>query len=394
MSWLMPKDPEVLATAVADSLVIAADPYAQQASITFWHRASSWHDAVVAAVDRFPDDVVRQTGTALSVNPTDPARYRTLRSALLAADRGATAHVFSLGWRAECHSRLGFRLGSRYLPDTEQVTVADARSWGPASLSPDPATADVLIVVPFRDRGPGGMRLRNLMACLQALSDQSVSRHRYQVTVVESDDRPRWRQVIEPLVDSYLFAEKPGQFNKSWAVNAGVVHSPGQSDVICILDADALVDRDFVARNVARLRRPGTGGHLPYRDMQCLDPAATSAAIRQRVVRGVADVDAEVLRAFSVRRPVGCCLWVRASAFHAVGGMDERFEGWGGEDNDFAYRFDIFNALDSYHDPLLHMYHPASSRIEGELVNAGVPALSWEPEQPIGRLNRFVAGAI
>jgi hypothetical protein len=84
-------------------------------------------------------------------------------------------------------------------------------------------------------------------------------------------------------------------------------------------------------------------------------------------------------------------VWVRTAAFHRIGGMDERFEGWGGEDNDFAYRFDILNTLDSYNDLLLHMYHPASSREDGELTSAAVPPLSWSPEQPIGRLDRFAS---
>src|SRR5690606_9056344 len=104
---------------------------------------------------------------------------------------------------------------------------------------------------------------RNLLACLQALRDQSFPRSGYLVTVVESDDRPRWREVITAYADHYLFAPKPGAFNKSWAVNAGVVHSPGKPQVICILDADVLSDREFIARNVARFQRPGTAGHLP-----------------------------------------------------------------------------------------------------------------------------------
>jgi hypothetical protein len=57
-------------------------------------------------------------------------------------------------------------------------------------------------VVPFRDRGPG-LRLRNLLACLLALRDQSVPRSSYQVVVVETDDEPRLRDSIEPRTDHY-----------------------------------------------------------------------------------------------------------------------------------------------------------------------------------------------
>jgi GT2 family glycosyltransferase len=249
------------------------------------------------------------------------------------------------------------------------------------------------VVIPFRDRDTGGQRVRNLLACLLALRDQSVPRDAYRVVVVESDDTPRWRDRIARYTDHYLFAANPGSFNKSWTVNAGVVNAPGPVELICILDADVLADRDFIARNVERFRRPGTMGHLTYRDMLCLDVDSTAWAIRERVQRRAADADAEHLRGFVLRRPPGCCVWVRSTAFHRIGGMDERFEAWGGEDNDFVYRLDITSALDSYDDRLLHLNHPSSAllRDDGELVNAHIPALSWKPDSPIGRLDRFAA---
>ena len=69
--------------------------------------------------------------------------------------------------------------------------------------------------------------------------------------------------------------------------------------------------------------------------------------------------------------------------------MDERYEGWGGEDYDFAHRLDLDAPLDSYDDWLLHMHHPPSSfiRTDGGLVD--IAPLSWRPTQPIGRLDRF-----
>jgi N-terminal domain of galactosyltransferase len=251
------------------------------------------------------------------------------------------------------------------------------------------AGADILIVIPFQDRGAQRFRLRNLLACLLALRDQSTPRERYQITVVEADDEPRWGDVIRPLADHYIFAPKPGAFNKSWAVNVGVRHTPGQPAAICILDADVLVDRQFVERNAGRFRRPGIGGHLTYRTMLCLDEPATAHAIRGRVHQGRSEADPDHFRGFMLRRPPGCCVWVRAAAFDRIGGMDERYEGWGGEDYDFLHRLDLEASLDYYDDWLLHMHHPPSEYIreDGGLVD--ITPLSWHPTEPIGRLNRF-----
>lgn len=394
---LTPTSAETLAAAVVTTLAVDADPQAREASIFYWERGLHHREAVVEAAARTGDSETGALAAELRERPADPRLHHALsRRLVLAAERGPTPELtalFELAWQAEANSRLGYHLGGSYTATGRRsLTVEELgdRTRGPRLAEGD--APEVLVVIPFRDRG-SGRRLRNLLACLQALRDQSVERGFYRVVVVETDERPRWRAAVEPYADHYLFAHKPGLFNKSWAVNVGVVNAPGRAGIVCVLDADALADRDFVARNAARFRRPGVMGHLSYRDMWCLDETSTSRAIEERLWRGAAQADADGLRAFVLRRPPGCCVWVRTSAFHRIGGMDERFEGWGGEDNDFAYRMDINSAFDHYDDQLLHMYHPSSAvlREDGELVNAHIPALSWGPsETPIGDPDRFV----
>ncbi|TCR15998.1 galactosyltransferase-related protein [Streptomyces sp. BK205] len=396
MTTLTPTDPDLLATAVVTTLAVHFDPQAREASIFYWERGLPYRQDVLEAAERTGDKSVIGRVGELKSRPADPALHLALHARLveLAAAGGGPAldTLFARGWAAESNSRLGYHLGRHYDGTSQAVIVPERlRTLATGEELAPGDTPRVRVIVPFRDRGPG-MRLRNLLACLLALRDQSVPRSFYQVVVVETDDEPRWRDSIKPRADHYLFAHKPGDFNKSWAVNVGAVNAPGQTEILCVLDADALVDHDFIARNVARFHHPGTMGHLSYRDMWCLDESATSWAIEERLWGRAPQVDAQHLRAFVLRRPPGCCVWARTSAFQRIGGMDERFEGWGGEDNDFAYRMDINSAFDHYHDPLLHMYHPSSAvlREDGELVNAHIPALSWGPSaEPIGDLHRF-----
>jgi hypothetical protein len=395
MPLTRPVDQATLAAAVADSLVVACDPEARVASIFFWERDRPHLQPVVDTVEHVEDPAVRDLAAALMAAPDDPAPYRALRARLAAVSgTGQTAAVSALfghAWHAECNSRIGYHLGAGYGGPGAAVRAQDLLAMPPRAGYGGPGDPEVLVVVPFRERGPQGWRLRNLLACLLALRDQSVPRDSYQVVVVESDDEPRWREVIRPFADHYLFAAKAGAFNKSWAVNVGVVNTPGRPEVICILDADVLPDRDFIARNAARFRRPGRMGHLTYRDMWCLDQHCTSWAIDQRVRRGAPEVSADGLRVFALRRPPGCCVWVRAGAYHRIGGMDERFEAWGGEDNDFAQRLDLNAAFDIYDDVLLHMHHPSTAalRADGEILNAHIPPLSWRPDAEIGVISRF-----
>jgi hypothetical protein len=391
MSLTMPTDPVLLATAVSDSLVVASDPEARKASIFFWERGQPYLRALVDAITESTDPKLRDLAEALQRDPNLPAPYWSLRTYLeTVTSTTSVENLFVLGWNAECNSRIGYHLGAEYTASGTQLRAEDLLSLQhPEEHGAD--DAEVLIVIPFRERGTEPWRLRNLLACLHALGNQSVPRDAYRIVVVESDDQPRWRLSIEPHVDQYLFAFKSGLFNKSWAVNVGVVNTPGQPETICILDADVLPDRDFIARNAARFRRPGSMGHLTYRDMWCLDEQSTSFAIDQRLRARTREAPLEHLRAFALRRPPGCCVWARASAYHRIGGMDERFEGWGGEDNDFADRMRIHAAFDSYDDVLLHLHHPPSSalREDGEIVNAHIPPLSWPTDAEIGNPNRF-----
>lgn len=396
MPALRPADPEVLATAVADSLVVAVDPGSRQSCLFYYYRARPWVQAVVDRVRGSADEEIRSLGERLLSAPADPGHYHALKRALLArgGDDPSIADLFEAAWQAECYNRLGYHLGSRYADDgADPVTADDLRKLTPVNPPAADPDAEVLVVIPFQDRAAEQARLRNLLACLLTLGDQSYPRQRYRVVVVESDDEPRYRDLIEPLVDEYIFAPKAGLFNKSWAINVGVVRAAGTAEAVCLLDGDVLADREFIARNAERFRRPGTAGHLTYRNMHCLSPVASSTAIRQRLVHGAAQVDMATMRAFVMRRPPGCCVWARTGTFHLIGGMDERYEGWGGEDNDFAYRMDVNSAFDSYDDLLLHMAHPPSSVLDenGELPNAAIPGLSWRPDQPIGRIDRFTA---
>jgi len=401
MSLVEPSYLDTLASAVVDSLVVAADPQAPESSIFYWDRGLPYTQAVVDAAREVDDPEIRDLAAALLADTRDPKANAALHAALVVVAAAPPTErirtLFARGWQAESNCRLGSHLGRLYgvQPIARWYSYEELRALPPGPSQSDPERAEVLVVVPFRDRTPDRTRLRNLLACLLALRDQSAARETYRVLVVEADSEPRCRETIEPYADDYLWVRKEGLFNKSWAVNAGVVNAGFEPEVICILDADVLADREFVTRNARRFTRPGTMGHLSYRDMWCLDAESTAWAVEQRLAHGNAQVDPDRLRAFVLRRPPGCCVWVRRSVFLRIDGMDERFEGWGGEDNDFSYRMDINSAFDHYGDRLLHMYHPSSAllRADGELLNAHIPALSWKPGSPIGDPRRFADGS-
>lgn len=366
----------------------SVDDGAKAANIWYWHQAQPLFAQVTRQIAECPNEQLKVAADNLLRSPGDPTAYHQLYALVVEAlksDPDTVTPVVDAAWTVRTRSRLGHHLGADYRPWPELSLpgLLACSDGGTGQVGDDP---DVLVVIPFRDRGEDGHRTRNLLACLLALRDQTLARDRYRVIVVESDSKPRWQSTISPYADEYLFAEKAGSFNKCWTMNVGVQHAAGQADLVCLLDADALVDADFLERNVDRFQRPETGAFLPYRDLFYLDGAASAWAIGERCGRRLPDVDWAALRGFLVHRAQGVCVWLRRDVFDSIGGLDERYEGWGKEDMDLLLRLQLATALHYFDDPMLHLHHPPSFDLTG---NANIPWLSWVPDAPIGRLDRF-----
>jgi hypothetical protein len=387
-----------VARCAADALVVLSDPYPRSVASYYWHMARPWLSAVAGQLASCGEPDIRQAAADLQGDPASTGAYWSLCRLLDSALRNEPEHVAGVSdaaHEASNRSRLGYHLGPKYPPAAGEISAA-AEAQPAAACRPPAGTdsVDVQVVIPFQDRTGTGVRTRNLMACLRSLRDQSMTRSRYRVTVVESDTVPRRETTISELADEYLFAEKNGLFNKCWTVNVGAVHSPGRAGILCVLDADALVDRDFLSRNFARFSYPGTGAFLPFRDVLYADAAASAWLIRQRYRGDISRADLDCLRGFLVRRSPGMCAWMRWDVFELVNGLDERYEGWGGEDLDLVLRLHRAAPLHFFDDPMIHMHHPVSPEItdeNGANRNAGIPLLSWPRDEPIGQIGKFRA---
>jgi hypothetical protein len=296
----------------------------------------------------------------------------------------------------EQSARLGLHLGEAAAGQqaVEPMTVEQILDGiDRAGPRPGAAPTRVTVVVPFRARDPHDGRARNLAACLAGLADQDLPRDRYRIVVVESDAEPRWRSALERHVDRYLFAFNAGPFNKSWAVNCGVVHAGGPDELVCVLDGDVLPDADFLSRGAGRfVQDPTLQVHWPYRDIIFADPASSDRAVAMRCAKGEPGVDHATLRGVFLRRPPGGCVWARRRLFDGIAGLDERFEGWGGEDNDFAWRADFLGGVERFGDTLVHLHHTRAHPDAATPPPTRSPDhhwCSWPPNSPIGDLAKY-----
>jgi hypothetical protein len=64
----------------------------------------------------------------------------------------------------------------------------------------------------------------------------------------------------------------------------------------------------------------------------------------------------------------GGSLAITSAAFAAIGGMDEEFVGWGGEDNEFWDRCLTRPTWTWGYEPIVHLWHP-SQPLKGQADN-------------------------
>ncbi|GGW29496.1 galactosyltransferase-related protein [Streptomyces griseoloalbus] len=381
-----------LAERLTAHAVLAHDPAVPDIAADYWAKSEDHYRAVDAALAALvADSPAAVTYAAVLRHPTRVAAQLELRASLttLLGQRGdRVPEVARTVGAADEQIWIDYHLGADY---TTESCAPPALIGGPAPRRVQPRADDALVhvVIPFRDR-ESGLRTRNLLACLRALADQSGG-PAHRVTVVETDVEPRSREAVAGLVDDYVFARKDGLFNKAWAVNVGMVSAPRDIRYSCVLDADILVDRHFVARNTARLRDGGHGTHLPFRWSLSLDEPSTLRALATRVVAGAAEVPGSVLRGLLLREPPGGCVWLRTGLFHTIGGFDERFEGWGGEDDDVVARLSAAAPLVRFDDALLHLNHPRPemTREDGEPFNAHLEPMNRTGAHPYGDREKF-----
>jgi hypothetical protein len=213
----------------------------------------------------------------------------------------------------------------------------------------------VSVVMAFRGSGDG--RLEGLKKCIQCLREQAINCY---IILVEQDYSPVNQDELEPLVDSYLFTYSSDMFNKSWAFNCGAIIAP--DDLILLHDCDLLVPKNYIKESIKV---------LGIKDMAL--PWAKILYLTEGSSKNYPDGQPKVSSVLTSHQAVGGSLLVRKKFYLKIGGMDERFVGWGGEDNAFYAKAAKLGRINRVSPAvgltLLHHYHK--------------PAQKWHPHSQI-----------
>jgi hypothetical protein len=192
-------------------------------------------------------------------------------------------------------------------------------------------------------------RLPLLLATLESLAAQTDVA--FECVVIEQDEQPR----IAPLLPGWVHhvhtpPARPGApYNRSRAFNAGALQA--RAPVLLLHDNDMLVPYGYLQRILQKVAL-GYQAVNPKRYVFYLSERHTSA-----VLHAAAALDTWPADGIVQNLEAGGSVAITRQAFWEIGGMDEAFEGWGGEDNEFWDRCQARPCWIWGYEPLVHLWH-------------------------------------
>jgi GT2 family glycosyltransferase len=227
--------------------------------------------------------------------------------------------------------------------------LADHPVRSAAAPEESQGTPEVSFVIGHR----GEERVPLLLATLRSIAAQEGAR--IECIVVQQEKEPTLADRLPPWVRYvHTRSEKEGQpFSRSAAFNEGASHA--SAPVLVLHDNDILVPADYAAFVVARAEEGWEVVNLK-RFVFYLDEGHTVAWLRDD-----ADLLAQPPHVVTQNLEGGGSVAITGEGFERIGGMDESFTGWGGEDNEFWDRALTLKAWPWANLPMVHLWHRAQA---------------------------------
>jgi glycosyltransferase involved in cell wall biosynthesis len=171
----------------------------------------------------------------------------------------------------------------------------------------------------------------------------------FEVIVVEQHSTPHVEELVVSNRAKYIFAYNAGVFNKSWAINIGI--KCASYDYIFCGDNDMIVPPESLAESIALLKS-GHDSVKPFRVL--IDLTRFQTTIYEKIERFIY---------YPFRRRNFACfcsgiVGFSRSCLEDIGGWDERFRGWGGEDDAISVKLQKYNKrITTLNYTCYHLYH-------------------------------------
>lgn len=205
----------------------------------------------------------------------------------------------------------------------------------------------------------GMARLPHLLTTLESIAGQQNAS--FECIVVEQETQPQLSGLLPSWV-RHIHTPPPTPdmpYCRSWAFNIGVKQA--RASVLILHDNDMLVPADYAMQILARVRRGYEVVNLKRFIFYLMEKHARAIFDR----RG--SLLEEAPEAIVQNLEAGGSVAITREAYDCIGGMDESFIGWGGEDNEFWERAQTRKVWPYGCLPLVHLWHSSSpGKYQGE----------------------------
>lgn len=204
--------------------------------------------------------------------------------------------------------------------------------------------------------GASEYRLKNLIKVLS----WHAQTHSYPIVLVEQDKSSQLLDINFPGRVSHIFVRNAGPFNKAWGLNIGAASC--RSEKLIFTDADNLMHKSL--KEAVDLCCPVYHFVKPYRQFIDLSQEQTDYILDESSTESV---DFSRPDWFAQRENRGetfslCSgtFIISRDLFDKLGGWDERFLGWGGEDDALSYKLQRMQppSLGLSDNCVFHLWHP------------------------------------
>ena len=240
---------------------------------------------------------------------------------------------------------------AKVLPSTGRRLLRRALRDLPIAFATAPANTEESVQVSFVIGHRGTARLPHLLATLRTIAAQKGAS--CECIVVEQADEPEIKASLPSWV-RYVHTAPPQRempYCRSWTLNVGARLAHGA--LLVFHDNDMLVPDCYAAKLWQRYREGFEIINLK-RFIFYLEEMDTKRFFESSVLALNASSESVVQNL-----EAGGSVAMAREAFFSIGGYDESFVGWGGEDNEFWERAQTRRVWSYTELPVVHLWHAA-----------------------------------